>query len=306
VRGGPAAILFLLASCLAEAPEPPDPGADQRSVERRPERPSVVPNPLVLGVLPIFDPEEMIALYSPLARYLGQELGTEVRLELSEDYATMVERIAEGHVDIAQLAPLAYVRAKAKDPSLQILLTNISEGSSTYSGYIFAKSDAQLRHPSDFRGKRFGFVDPDSTSGYLYPYAFFLEQGIVPERDFKEVVMTKRHDLVIEELVHGRIDAAASFSGALLNAEAQGIDTEGLQIVAKTGRIPYDAWCARAGLDSALKAAIKGALQRLSTRTPVGRRILGGLRPPINGFAEARDENFEDIRRILKVVESKR
>src|SRR5206468_2370748 len=82
-------------------------------------------------------------------------------------------------------APLAYVVAKAKDPSIELIATNIEEGSSTYSGYILVRGDSPIVTAADFKQKRFGFVDVESTSGFLYAYAFFLEQGILPERDFK-------------------------------------------------------------------------------------------------------------------------
>jgi phosphate/phosphite/phosphonate ABC transporter binding protein len=298
-------VLLLLFACRARAPEPPSTPEDEVRPALKPEELPSVPHPLRMGLLPIFQPEELVKTYTPLAAYLGEALLTEVKIETSPDYASMVDRVLRQEVDLVQLAPLAYVVAKAKDHSLSLIATNISEGSSTYSGYILARADSPIRSVEDFRGKRFGFVDVDSTTGYLYPYAFFLEQGILPERDFKEVVMAKRHDLVIEELVTGKVDGAATFSGALLNAEAKGFDTDRIRIIAKTGRVPYDAWCTRGNLDPKVRDRIEAALLGLSTRSASGRKILAPLHS-INGFARTNDAAYDDIRRVKRLVDAAR
>jgi phosphate/phosphite/phosphonate ABC transporter binding protein len=305
IAGAISALALGFAACRARAPEPSGEIDERIGVMPKAEGVTNVPPRLVLGLLPIFEPDELIQAYAPFAKYLGDELGTKVEVKLSTDYQGMVEMVLEHQVDLVQLAPLAYVVAKAKDDSISLLATNISEGSSTYSGYILVRADSPIQRATDFRGKRFGFVELESTTGYLYPYAFFLEQGILPERDFKEVVMAKRHDLVIEELMSGRVDGAATFSGALLNAESKGVDTDRLRIVAKTGRVPYDAWCVRGGLDLAIRDRITSSLLKLSTRTLAGRKILTPLRS-INGFASTTDASYDDVRRLKKLVDAAR
>jgi phosphate/phosphite/phosphonate ABC transporter binding protein len=276
--------------------------APQPAAEATPEKLRNLPPRLVLGLMPIYGPDELLAAYAPLARYLGEQLGVPVQLVASTDYPSMVDDVLNARVDLVELAPLAYVMAKAHMPGLDLLVTNISEGSSTYSGYIVARADAEFRTVQDFRGRRFGFVDLDSSSGYLYPYAFFVEQGLRPERDFKQIIMTKRHDLAIEALLKGEIDATGTFSAALLNASAQGLDVNQLRIVARTGRIPYDAWCAQERLDPSVRRRLKQALLQLSTRTVAGRKILEPLKP-LNGFGPATDAMYEEIRKMKASVD---
>jgi phosphate/phosphite/phosphonate ABC transporter binding protein len=244
----------------------------------------------------------MLDAYTPLASHLGSELQTIVELELAKDYDTLIERIASGRVDLVQLPPLAYVVAKSRAPQLDLLLTNISEGSSTYSGYILVRAGSPIRRLEDLRGKRFGFVDRNSTSGFLYAYAFFLEHGIDPEQHFRTTTFSGRHDRVIQQLLAGEIDAAASFSGALLNAESKGIATDDIEILAKTGRIPYDAWCVRGTLEPRVRERIRQVMLQLSTRTLAGRRVLAPLRS-INAFAPIEDDAYDDIRRVKRMVD---
>jgi phosphate/phosphite/phosphonate ABC transporter binding protein len=306
------ALLLPLAACRAPVPEPVE-VLEPASEAGRPAstplpgsgREVRVPKPLRVGILPVFSAEELAESYAPFLSYLGEALSTEVELRVSEDYRSMVDQVANGAVDLVQLAPVAYVLAKERAPDLDLLATNISEGSSSYSSYIVARTDSTIETADDLRGKRFGFVDRDSTSGYVYPYAFLIEQGIDPERDFGAVVMTRRHDLAVEALLRGEIDAAATFSGALLNAASRGEPVERLKIVAKTGRVPYDAWCARGDLDPLVRARLRAALLGLSTRTPRGRAILGPLQP-MNAFAPATDAAFGETRKRRAMLDQVR
>jgi phosphate/phosphite/phosphonate ABC transporter binding protein len=261
-----------------------------------------VPNPLILGIMPIFHPDEMIRTFSPLASHLGTGLDTTVELRLSETYDETVDLLVDGKIDVAQLSPVSYVVAKKRNPSLRLIATNISDGSLTYSGYVIARSELRIRNVDDLRGIRFGFVDEQSASGYLYPYAFLLSERLDPRTDFKEVVMTGRHDTLLRYLASGRIEAGATFSGTLLQGERLGIDTEQIEIVAKTGRIPYDAWVVRADLHPTVIARIAASLFRLSTRDAEGRRILGPLRS-INAFAPVEDRHYDDVRAVAAALE---
>lgn len=296
---------FTLGGCRARAPEPTveAPITSSTAPLLEIELPLTdVPERLRFSITPVFAPAELAVAYAPLAAHLGEALGTEVELLTPPDYHSAMESVLRGEADLVELTPLAYVIAKQKMPSLELLVTNISEGSSTYSGYLLARAGTNIRTIADLRGKTLGFISEESTSGYLYPYAFFLDQGIDPQSYFKRIVMLGHHDSALDALGRGEVDVAATFSGALLHAEGQGLRTEQLEIVAKTGRIPYDAWAVRGELPLAVKRRLEKTLLDLNTRTAQGRRVLGPLRS-INGFAEAGDSMYDDVRRVKKLVD---
>jgi phosphonate transport system substrate-binding protein len=297
--------LLLACACTVRAPEPgpliPEDGEPSASYLEL----TGVPNPLVIGLLPVFASDQMVRQYSPLASYLGKQLDTTVELRLTESYDEMLLLVEKGGVDLAQLSPFVYVTAKEKSPDIELIATNIAEGSSTYSGFIVARADLDIDGIDELKGLRFGFVDEHSASGYLYPSAFLISGGLKPERDFREIVFTVRHDALMNHLVAGRIDAGATFSGALLNAEDQGLDTEQIEIVAKTGRIPYDAWVARAAMHPSVVAKLQSSLLALSTRDRMGRRILGPLRS-INAFAPITDAHYDQVRAVKSALERAR
>ena len=296
-------LLWLLAAsaCHAKAPEPAPVEVQPDETPSAREELTNVPNPLVIGLLPVFAPDQMVRQFSPLASYLGRQLDTTVELRLAETYDEMLELIEKGEVDLAQLSPFVYVTAKEKVPGIELIATNIAEGSSTYSGYIVARTDLGIRSVEELKGLRFGFVDEHSASGYLYPTAFLLSGGLSPEKDFREIVFTGRHDSLMNHLISGRIDAGATFSGALLNAEDVGLDLEQIEIVAKTGRIPYDAWVTRRDLHPSVVGRLQGSLLSLSTRDRMGRRILGPMRS-INAFAPITDAHYDQVRAVKKAL----
>ena len=293
-------ILLAAAACRPPAPLAPVPPPAER-VQANLRLPVGIPNPLTLGLMPVVDPEGIRERYAALASYLGEELETTVELRLAADYSDAIRRAAAGEVDLAQLSPLAYVDAKAENPNLYPLVANISEGSSTYSAYLMARrSGVPIRRVQDIAGRKLGFVDPSSASGYLYPYAFLIERGVDPERDC-EIILFRRHDKVLEALIQGSIDVGATFSGALIHAERAGLDPSDLEIVAKTGRIPHDAWVARPTLSPEIHDAITQALLRQSTASQLGRKILG-LVDSINAFAPIDDHHYDRVRAVQRSV----
>jgi phosphonate transport system substrate-binding protein len=298
-------LVVALWSCHAKAPEPDAPELAIDLPATTHDELTNVPNPLVIGLLPVFAPEQMVRQFSPFASYLGRQLDTTVELRLAETYEEMLELMQKGEIDLAQLSPFVYVSVKEKVPDIELIATNIAEGSPTYSGYIVGRSDLGIRSIEELKGLRFGFVDEHSASGYLYPSAFLLSNGLEPEKDFRELVFTGRHDSLMNHLISGRIDAGATFSGALLNAEDAGLDIEQIEIIAKTGRIPYDAWVTRPALHPSVVARLQASLLSLSTRDRMGRRVLRPLKS-INAFAPITDAHYDQVRAVNNAMERAR
>lgn len=299
-----AVLAVLLASCQVTAPEPKSVGAiESRAPESPPLDPNRVPERLSIGFLPVVSEDEVRTRHQPLAEHLAEALGTKVDVQVSSTYDELIGMFADGRVDLVQLAPLSYVRASERISDVALIATNIAEGGSSYSAYLLSRRDREIRSIADLRGQRLGFVDKTSTSGYLYPTAFLVERGFSIETDAKSSAFLGRHDVVLDQIIAGDIDVGASYSGALLEAEERGVDVRQLRVVAKTGRIPHDAWCARETLDPRLRGKIRAVLLSISTRDEAGRRVLDAL-PSVNGFAPAVDSDYDGVRRVLQHLDT--
>ncbi len=256
------------------------------------------PSKLVIGLTPYLSPAEMLEEFAPLAEHIGNVVGIPTELQVAANYAAMSQRMASGDLHLAAMSPFTYVRALRDNPGIILLATHIADGSSTYSAYIVTKEDSGIDRMDQLRGKRFGFIDRSSASGYLYPLAYLRSLGHEPGGLFSDVTFAGNHPNLIKLVLAGELDAGATFSTAFKNAK-----NNQLRILTKTGRIPYDAYCANPRLDRGLVRQIRQLLLALSTRDEAGRKILGRL-AHINGFVEVGDDHYDDVRRVARLVEN--
>jgi phosphonate transport system substrate-binding protein len=265
---------------------------------------------LRLGVTPYLGPALIDASWKPIASYLGDQLGIPVLLVSAKSYEDLIQLVAKGEVDIASLSPLSYVLARQRTEKLTMVAHELANGATSFSSYIMVKTDDPTTSIYDLVGRRIAFVDPRSTSGFLFAYAAFLDHGIDPETQFKEVVFSGSHVESIKLLASGRVDAAAIGSGMLSTVnrdpnKVPGMDTAGIRILLKAGRIPFDPLCVKTSIPATGVDKIKNAILTLNTRTSEGRQVLSAS-PKISGWVAAEDSQYDNVRHVLKRVTAHR
>ena len=147
------------------------------------------------------------------------------------------------------------------------------------------------------------FVDPASSSGYIYPMVLLIKKGLVRDRDpksfFKEALFSGTHEAALSSVLHGRVDAAASFDKSLeVNLKDPAL-IERFTFVGETPEIPEPGICARPGLHADAVARVKRAL--LEIKKPEHARVLK-LIYDIDGFVEASDKDYEPVRDALDLM----
>jgi phosphate/phosphite/phosphonate ABC transporter binding protein len=255
---------------------------------------------LRFGFTPVLGQSQTRAEFEPLMAYLSDATGQRVVLYVAKDYGDLRTQMESGSVDIGSFSPFAYVDA-ARGGKVRIIAQSLIEGSGTYRGIIVARRDSGLKSLADLAGKRFAFVDPKSASGYVYSRAMLLGKGIRPETGFSEVIFGGDHNKVIEAVLGRRVDAGATYDGAIGIARAAGARTEDLAILASTDPIPHDAIAVRSGLDAMLSQRIQEALVDLE-RTKAGRSVIAGSRKGLTGFAVAVDGLYDPVRRTARAA----
>ncbi|GAB3537619.1 phosphate/phosphite/phosphonate ABC transporter substrate-binding protein [Arthrobacter tecti] len=139
------------------------------------------PAEIVLGVIPNENSTDLTGSYEPLIQMLEEETGATVELQQASDYAGVVEGMIADRVDIAFLGPFAYVIATTNEADitpLGSLVATKGEPSGYYSLGITQGDNTDVDGIEDFAGKDTCFVDPGSTSGFLYPSAGMIEAGV--------------------------------------------------------------------------------------------------------------------------------
>ena len=165
---------------------------------------------LVFGVVP--DSADTETNYQPLMDYIAQETGKTVEYHESTDYAAMIEASIAGKIDVASFAGFSYIVATNNGADITPISSIIEEDGQEpgYYSQAIVPTDSDIESLADFAGKKVCFVDPSSTSGYLFPSYNLLEEGIDPETDVTPVFAGK-HDVSVQKVGEG-VECEAGFA----------------------------------------------------------------------------------------------
>jgi phosphonate transport system substrate-binding protein len=96
---------------------------------------------------------------------------SEVQLFPSPDYNGVIQGLLGGTIDVAIMGASSYAAIYLQNPDAvdPVLTTQQQDGSTGYHSIMVARADSGITDLASTKGKKLGFADPDSTSGYLVP-----------------------------------------------------------------------------------------------------------------------------------------
>jgi len=267
------------------------PGCSKESsgpVEPAPQRQT-----LLIGLVPEQSMFKQVERYEPLARYLSLRMGADVKLIILPRYEQILNSFTVHQVDAAFFGSFTFVLAHAK-LGVQVIARPVGlDGKSTYHGLLFVRKDSGIRSVRDMKGKRFAFVDRDTTAGYLLPLAYFKKAGVNYKTYLKESYFAGTH----EDAIHDVLDRKADI-GAAKNTEFERLATADsrikaeLVVLARSPEVPENSLAVRNDLEPSLKEKLSEALLTMH-ENQIGARILqnfGALR-----FIETTDSDFRPV-----------
>jgi phosphonate transport system substrate-binding protein len=258
--------------------------------------------PLHLVLTPSQKPTDLLAAGDEFGKVLGRLVGTPVRVTVASDYAAVIEALRNRTADLAFVHPGGYVLA-SREAKATIVAKNLWHGKSSFTSRIFVRADRGVRALEDLRGKTMAFVDPASSSGYIYPMVLLVQRGLVKNRDpktfFREVVFAGSHDAAMRALVNGHVDAIASFDLAREQYLKDPGERARIAFVAESEPIPEAGIAARDGLDADTFARVRAAL--LAIRGPEHADLLKRLYE-IDGFEAAEDREYDPVRAAIELL----
>jgi phosphonate transport system substrate-binding protein len=237
-----------------------------------------------IGILGGENAQDRLNSNECLRAYTEEALGVPVKLFAPADYNGVMQGLLGGTIDLAWLGPSAYAGVWLEDPEavdVVLVKTNL-DGSYTYHSIGFARADSGIRSLADAAGKRFGFGDPNSGSGYLIPSVEIPQVlGKPMEEHFGEIVFTGGHEQTIVAVANGDIDAGVTWadglgdwadgynSGALRKAADAGlVDMNDLVEIWKSKPIPEGPIVLRRALPEDVKKTVTELLMGLHDRDP--------------------------------------
>jgi phosphonate transport system substrate-binding protein len=258
--------------------------------------------PLTLALTPSRDPTSLQEAGDAFVRAITKLSGVPMRARVASDYAGVVEALRNRHVDLAFVHPVGYVLAN-REAGCQILVRDIWQGRVEYTARFYVRKESGIQRVEDLRGKTVAFVDPASSSGYIYPMVLLVKQGLVRNRDpktfFKDALFAGTHDAALRAVLQGRVDAAASFDKAPeLHLKDPALVAR-LGFVGETPPIPEAGICARPGLPADALARVKKAL--LAMKPPEHAAVLKDIYN-IDGFVDASDADYQPVRDAVALM----
>jgi phosphonate transport system substrate-binding protein len=265
-------------------------------------QPALAQSSLHLALTPSQKPTDLMVAGEAFGAALGKLVGVPIRVTVASDYAAVVEAMRNKTADLAFVHPAGYVLAN-REAKAMIVAKDQWHGNTSYTSRIYVRRESGLKTLEELRGKTIAFVDPSSTSGYVYPMVMLIEKGLVQNKDpktfFKEFVFSGSHDAGLQALLHGHVDAFASFDQAREQYLKDPAEREKLIYIAESAPIPEGGICARDGLDPALVAKVRAAL--LSMKGPTYAPILKALYD-IDGFEPAEDREYQPVRAAMDLL----
>lgn len=261
-----------------------------------------LPETIEMGLIPAEDNQEILRDYEPFVEYMSQELGVEVEPFTATDYSGVIEAMRSGQVDVAWFGPLSYTLAADQAGAEAVAVPYEEEGEEpTYKSLIITQAgNEEIQEVGDVAGKDFAFVDPSSTSGYLYPTKMLTDAGVDPEQDLAESVFAGGHDASALAVANGDVDAGAVWDGQLESMiEAGAIQEDEVRIVAESEPIPKDPIAVSDELPEEAKKEIQRVFLEAGKKLDEGELGAEGA----IGYQKASDEDYDQIRRLADELE---
>jgi len=234
--------------------------------------------------------------YRKMLDYLSEKTGDEYLIVSARDYKQMIQYLSEGRVDLASISPVPYVLVKAANPDIKLLVTELSWDKAkenltdSYLGYFVAlKNRGDVTSIVDLKGKKFGFVKKESSSGFKYPNSMLKEKGIDYKKYFHKYYFLGSHPRVTDAISAGSIDAGATWDFNLKQAVAKHGDI--FKIIYTTPPIPNLCIAAHSSISEEKAIKIREALISIDPD------LLEGL--PAGGYVVRPDSFYDVVRNVV-------
>ena len=167
---------------------------------------------------------------------------SEVQFFPSPDYNGIIQGLLGGTIDIAIMGASSYAAIYLQNPDAvdPVLTTQQADGSSGYHTIMVARADSGITDLASSKGKKLGFADPDSTSGYLIPKVSLPNDiGAPIEEFYSETGFGGGHENLVLGVVDGNWDVGTTF-GSGQGDFSEGYTSGNLRIMVDKGILDMD------------------------------------------------------------------
>jgi phosphonate transport system substrate-binding protein len=167
---------------------------------------------------------------------------SEVQFFPSPDYNGIIQGLLGGTIDIAIMGASSYAAIYLQDPEAvdPVLTTQQADGSTGYHTIMVARADSGITDLASTQGKKLGFADPDSTSGFLIPnVALPVDLGKPIAEFYGETGFGGGHENLVLGVLDGTWDVGTTF-GSGQGEWSEGYTSGNLRIMVDKGLLDMD------------------------------------------------------------------
>jgi len=270
-------------------------------------------NALVIGDISD-EPAETIKGTQPLADYLAAKLAdqgiTNGEVKIAPDLETMIQWMKDGEVDLYFDSPYPAL-VISQEAGATPILRRLKYGVDQYHSVFISKADSEFDELSDLRGEMVAFEEAFSTSGYMLPLAFLIENDMNPSLKNsletavspEEVgyVFSTADNTTIQWIISGKIPVGVTdnVTFSRLPEETQA----GLQIIAETEDVPRQLVLVSSDLSGPLTKSIKEALLAMEENETGQEALDTFLTTEFDEFPDGAQKSLERMGELYTLVQ---
>lgn len=290
--------MALLTGSLAACSAPADSANSDANAGASAGKFAVDANTLVFGVVP--DSVDTETNYTPLMEYIAKQTGKKVEYHESTDYAALIEAANAGKIDVASFSGFTYVTAVNQGAKLTPISSIVTEEGAEpgyFSQAIVPKGSA-IKDIAGMKGKKVCFVDPSSTSGYLFPSYNLLKADIDPKKDITAVFAGK-HDVSVQKTAEG-VECEAGFA-----EDSEVVKSDQVSVIGET-KVPGAPVVMSSDLPAELQSKLTETLKEVSIEQIIAAGIKNAdseaFRSVFHETKPVTDDYYDTIRDICKTT----
>ncbi len=258
---------------------------------------------LRFAIATMVSPQATYIAYERMVQRVGREVGLKGGMVQRPTYRQVRQSLEKEEVDVAFVCTGTYVHAR-DGGAIELLAQPEFKAGLSYRCVLIVPADSAVQQWSELQGKTMAFTDPESNTGCLVPRAVLIKQGYDPADFFGKVIFTRSHDLSIQAVANGRVDAAAVDSLVFYPmAEKDPSLLEKVRVAWTSEPFGPPAIVVPTNLDADLKVALRQSLFALN-QTTQGREILAAM--GIERFHPPRKSDYDSAYALFKLVQEQR
>ncbi len=158
--------------------------------------------PIKVLFIPSHEAETIVAGGEVMAGALEEATGLKFSVSVPTSYPAAVEEICASPDDtMAFISGFAYVIANQKC-GVDVAFKAVRYGNYEYWAGFIVRRDSGITKIEDLEGKKWGYGEASSTSGYIFPSVLLNDAGVTPG----EEVLTGGHTQTVKAVYNGEVD----------------------------------------------------------------------------------------------------